>query len=61
VWGKGNVSASVCEDTKCYCISVEHVIFFLLLLQLLYYYYLNYLRLINGIYIDIVFGIVFVL
>jgi uncharacterized membrane protein len=35
--------------------------FFLLLSQFLHYYYLNYLRLINGTYIGIVLGIVFVL
>jgi hypothetical protein len=28
MWGGGNVSASVHEDMKRYCISVEHVIFF---------------------------------
>jgi hypothetical protein len=55
VWGEGNISASIREDTKCYCISVERVISFL------YYYYLKYLRLINDIYIGIVLGIVFVL
>jgi hypothetical protein len=57
VWGRRNVSASVHEDTKWYCISVGHVIF----IVTIYYYYLNYLRLINGIYICIVLGIVFVL
>jgi hypothetical protein len=31
VWGGGIVSASVREDIKWYCISVEHVIFFFII------------------------------
>jgi hypothetical protein len=61
VWGGGNISASVHEDMKCYCISVEHVILFFIIITFLYYYYLKYLRLINGTYVDIVLGIMFLL
>jgi hypothetical protein len=52
VWGGGNVSESVHEDTKWYRIIVEGVIFFFITNTI--YYYLNYHRLINCIYIGIV-------
>jgi hypothetical protein len=58
-WGCGErekLSASVHEDKKWYCISVEHVIFFFIIITI-YYYYLKKLKLING----IVSGIVFIL
>jgi hypothetical protein len=62
VWGGGNFGALVHEDKKWYCISVKHVIFFFIIITIYYYYYyINNLRVINGIYIGIVFGIVFVL
>jgi hypothetical protein len=60
VWGGGNVSTSVHEAMKWYCISVEHVILFLLSSQFLSYY-INNLKLINCIYIGTALGIVFVL
>jgi hypothetical protein len=34
VWGGGNVSASDHEDTKWYCISVEHVIIFFIIISI---------------------------
>jgi hypothetical protein len=52
---------SVHEDMKWYSVSVQHVISFLVLSQFLYYYCFNNLRLIQGIYIVIVLGIVLVL
>jgi hypothetical protein len=67
VWRLGNVNASVHEDMKWYCISVEQVIFyhhyhnFFIIISTLSLYYLNYILLMNGIYTGIVLGIVFVL
>jgi hypothetical protein len=34
VWGRRNVSASVHEDAKWYCISVEHAILFFIVITL---------------------------
>jgi hypothetical protein len=34
VWGRGNISASVHEGTKWYCISVEHAIFFFIVITI---------------------------